>query len=193
MPAAVTAIEQPLARSRAQRIVIDGVSIALPAVAAPCAQASRGGEVGREAEPVEIVEDGAVCTRAGIARDRGPRSAASPGHRLPARQAPHPVRIQHVAEVQLSRGRGRKPGQRRRQPGAAARVSGENPRSCSWFRQSLGSVMRCISPGARRPAGKARRASLLGISERMSNAARRDAPPGSYVTHHASRGLGRSS
>ena len=34
------------------------------------------------------------------------------------------------------------------------------------FNLAPGSVMRCISPGARRPAGKARRASLLGISER---------------------------
>jgi len=31
--------------------------------------------------------------------------------------------------------------------------------------ESPGSVMRCISPGARRPAGKARRPSILGICE----------------------------
>jgi hypothetical protein len=52
--------------------------------------------------------------------------------------------------------------------------------------------MCCISRGARRPDGNARRLSIVGICEGGATPPAGIAPPGNYVTHHASRGLGSS-
>ena len=92
----------PCARRRAAAVLVDGVAVALPAVAASGAERGSGEDVRSESEPIEVVED---CSF-----ELGPRPLAvvvldseqDPGAEEP-RGAPDVFGVQDVTEVQVAR------------------------------------------------------------------------------------------